>query len=107
LKPSPSEWPHDSFKNDVRILDEPAPAPELRRHQLAESGGAREVTVSLEDMTVRCGDACFSFEAPPVLRSMLMQGVDEIELTKVKMPVIDAFRAADRSLRPWAYRTVS
>ena len=40
---------------------------------------------------------------PALLRRMLLEGLDEIALTRTQQPAIDAFRARDRALRPWAY----
>lgn len=40
---------------------------------------------------------------PPVLRTMLLEGQDEIGLTLARRPEIDTFRAQDRQARPWAY----
>lgn len=89
----------------------PAPLPIEQVRRIAESverqHGASEIVVSLEEMTIRSGEECFTFEAPPVLRSMLLQGVDEIELTHSKKTVIDTYRTEDRNLRPWAYKAVS
>ena len=45
----------------------------------------------------------FSFTAPPALREMLLQGLDEISLTLSKSESIERFRATDRANRPWAY----
>ena len=45
----------------------------------------------------------FAFESPPVLRQMLLQGVDEIGLTLSRAAQIDAWREHDRQRRPWAY----
>ena len=68
--------------------------------------GEHEVIVDLEGLTVRSGDDRFAFAAPPVLRSMLLQGVDEIELTLTKKAAIDDYRATDRTRWPWAYQAV-
>lgn len=66
--------------------------------------GAAAVTVDLEALRVStAGGLAFAFSAPPSLREMLMQGVDEIALTLSRSAEIDAFRANDRLLRPWAY----
>ena len=70
----------------------------------AGAGGEGRVTVDLEACTVTSprGER-FAFTAPEVLRQMLLQGADEIALTLGDRATIDAFRAADRAKRPWAY----
>jgi 3-isopropylmalate dehydratase small subunit len=44
----------------------------------------------------------FTFRSPPVLRRMLMEGLEEVALTLRMSPEIERFRAADWSKRPWA-----
>jgi len=72
---------------------------------VAEVGdGAGKVTVDLESQTVTSpAGTTYSFTAPETLRQMLLQGIDEIELTLGKRAAMDAFRERDRARRPWAY----
>ena len=49
------------------------------------------------------GGLCFGFSAPEMLRQMLLEGCDEIQLTLGRKAQIDGFRQADRVRRPWAY----
>lgn len=49
------------------------------------------------------GDACWSFSIEDEAATMLLEGLDEIELTLLQAGMITAFRAADRRQRPWAY----
>ena len=66
--------------------------------------GAASVTVDLEAQTVTSPSGKeYRFTAPGTLRQMLLQGVDEIELTLSRGREIDAFRERDRGRRPWAY----
>ncbi len=72
--------------------------------EVEASGGKGEVTVDLEAQQVTSPSGkVYAFEAPATLRSMLLQGVDEIDLTLGRKAQIDAFREADRARRPWAY----
>ena len=77
------------------------------RQIVAEVEGSRgegKVTVDLEAQRVTSpGGKNYSFSAPETLRQMLIQGVDEIELTLSRRAEIDRFRNADRARRPWAY----
>jgi 3-isopropylmalate/(R)-2-methylmalate dehydratase small subunit len=66
--------------------------------------GEAEVTVDLEAQSVILpGGRRFAFTAPATLREMLLQGIDEIELTLSRGAEIERFRARDRARRPWAY----
>ena len=66
---------------------------------------ACRLTVSLDDCEVRvhATGQTHPFRVPPLLRRMLLEGLDEIALTRAQQPAIDAFRAQDRRGRPWAY----
>jgi 3-isopropylmalate/(R)-2-methylmalate dehydratase small subunit len=44
-----------------------------------------------------------AFEVPPRLHRMLLEGLEEIALTLTRADAMQAFRAADRQRRPWAY----
>ena len=66
--------------------------------------GAASVTVDLEAQTVTSPSGKeYRFTAPGTLRQMLLQGVDEIELTLSRGKEIEAYRERDRARRPWAY----
>jgi 3-isopropylmalate/(R)-2-methylmalate dehydratase small subunit len=72
--------------------------------EVEASGGAGEVTVDLEAQSVTTpGGKRYAFTSPPMLRGMLLDGVDEIELTLRRREEIERFRATDRTRRPWAY----
>lgn len=87
------------------IIPAPLPIEDVRRIAAAveASQGAQRVTVDLEGQEIACGGQRYRFAAPAVFKSMLLQGVDEIELTLSRRPAIDAYRARDRAARPWAY----
>jgi 3-isopropylmalate/(R)-2-methylmalate dehydratase small subunit len=62
------------------------------------------VTVDLEHQQVRSPSGrTYRFSAPALLRRMLLEGLDEIDLTLTHRPEIDAFRRRDSVKRPWAY----
>ncbi|HYF20822.1 MAG TPA: 3-isopropylmalate dehydratase small subunit [Ramlibacter sp.] len=77
---------------EIARLTEPDPV----RHAVTVDLHAQAVTV--EGTSWRA-----SFRTPETLRQMLLQGVDEIDQTLSHKPRIDAWRAADRARRPWAY----
>lgn len=74
--------------------------------EAARADAARcRLTVSLEDCTVRGPQPVqvHRFVLPPLLHRMLLEGLDEIALTRTRQAEIDAHRARDRARRPWAY----
>jgi len=72
--------------------------------EVEASADAGPVTVDLESQSVTSpGGRCFRFASPAALRGMLLDGVDEIDLTLRRREEIERFRAADRTRRPWAY----
>jgi len=62
-----------------------------------------EVIVDLATLTVRAGEASWSFTLADEPREMLMEGLDAIELPLKRRQEITAFRAADAERRPWVY----
>ncbi|HET7730052.1 MAG TPA: 3-isopropylmalate dehydratase small subunit [Usitatibacter sp.] len=96
------------FNNCYRngIVPVELPIGQVRRiaDEVAASKGLAPVTVDLESQTVATPAGLrFGFTAPPTLREMLLQGVDEIALTLGRREEIERFRARDRARRPWAY----
>jgi 3-isopropylmalate/(R)-2-methylmalate dehydratase small subunit len=80
------------------------PVPAITR--LCELAGRKDpvpVTVDLETMTVRAGPESWPFTLDAETRTMLMEGLDMIELTLKREAEIKAFREADAQRRPWVY----
>jgi 3-isopropylmalate/(R)-2-methylmalate dehydratase small subunit len=61
------------------------------------------VTVDLEQQTITRGNRSFAFVIDAVARNQLLNGWDDIDLTDSRRREIAAFKAADRTRRPWAY----
>lgn len=94
----------NSFRNGLLPVELPIEQVRVLAAQMEAAGGQAEVEVDLEAQTVTAPDGTrFAFESPPVLRQMLLQGVDEIGLTLSRAAQIDAWRERDRQRRPWAY----
>jgi 3-isopropylmalate/(R)-2-methylmalate dehydratase small subunit len=89
----------------------PVELPEAAVRQLVEGSEQNprgEISVDIEAQTVVSqSGAVFRFELPPRLRLMLVEGLDEIDLTLTRKDEIEAFRKKDRLLRPWAYHPES
>jgi 3-isopropylmalate/(R)-2-methylmalate dehydratase small subunit len=63
---------------------------------------ALPVTIDLEQQTISRGNRSYKFAIDPVSRNQLLNGWDDIDLTKNHGERIAAFRVADRQRRPWA-----
>ena len=61
------------------------------------------VAVDLRSMTVRQGDRQWSFDLDDEARTMLMEGLDTIQLTLKRQAEIENFRERDAGSRPWVY----
>ncbi|MEO8716824.1 MAG: 3-isopropylmalate dehydratase small subunit [Burkholderiales bacterium] len=87
------------FQNGVLPITLPTASVAALMRQ-ASAPGAGPFTVDLERQTVN-GD--LRFEIGARRKKMLLEGLDEIDLTLALEPKIAAFQAADRARRPWIY----
>ncbi len=95
---------NNSFRNGLLPVQLPIEQVSELARQTEATGGHGKITVDLEAQTVTAPDGRrYPFRTPPVLRTMLLGGQDEIGLTLSRRVEIDAFRTRDRALRPWAY----
>ena len=60
------------------------------------------VTVDLEQQIILCGNTTYPFTVDPVRRMRLLNGWDDIDITDSYRDRIAAFKADDRTRRPWA-----
>lgn len=75
---------------------------ELDPSPLAATDGL--LTIDLVAQTVGTDDdRCWPFAIDGEAKAILLGGLDEIGLTLQRLGEITAFRARDRTLRPWAY----
>ncbi|HUD95525.1 3-isopropylmalate dehydratase small subunit [Sphingobium sp.] len=75
---------------------------ELDATPLAQAQG--RLTVDLPNQSVTATDGRrWTFAIDVEAKAMLLDGLDEIGLTLLQAGAITAFRAHDRTLRPWAY----
>jgi 3-isopropylmalate/(R)-2-methylmalate dehydratase small subunit len=68
---------------------------------LLERGGV-DVEVDLQDCKIRAGNRQFDFQIDPVWRTKLLNGWDDIDMTRRFAADIASFVASDASKRPWA-----
>ena len=64
--------------------------------------GLDTVRVDLERLTIQAGDTMLNFSLDPVLRTKLLNGWDDLDLTASHAAAITAFATRDRLQRPWA-----
>src|SRR5262245_9876001 len=67
-----------------------------------EQRSDQPVAVDLEAQKIQCGNLSLGFTIDPVRRARLLNGWDDVALTENFRDRIDAFKAADRTQRPWA-----
>ena len=68
--------------------------------KLLETEPGKQITVSLEDRTVTCGELTVPFEIDDYVRWRLMEGLDDIGLTLQNEEDITAFEATRAGWRP-------
>jgi 3-isopropylmalate/(R)-2-methylmalate dehydratase small subunit len=92
------------FRNGLLPVRLEADALQLIVAQVEASGGHAQVCVDLvaEQVTAPGGET-FPFSTPTLLRQMLLEGLDEIDLTLSLAQQIAEFRQTDAQRRPWAY----
>ena len=86
----------------------PVELPEAAVRQLVEGTeknphGKIAVDIDAQTVVSQTGTT-YHFVLPPRLRLMLVEGLDEIDLTLTRKDEIEAFRKQDRVMRPWAYQ---
>lgn len=96
------------FNNCFRNGIVPVRLPDAAVAQIAaalQAAPGTVLTVDLGAQTVHLPATAqtFAFDTPPLLRRMLLQGLDEIALTQSLGGAITRFRSTDRVQRPWAY----
>ncbi len=65
-----------------------------------EAEAGKPFEINLEQQTI---NGAIRFDIAPRLKKMLLEGLDEIDLTMALEPKIAAFESADRAKRPWIY----
>ena len=95
---------NNCYRNGIVPVELPIEEVQRIAQAVAASQGQAEVTVDLQAQTVSApGGLRFAFTAPEMLRQMLLEGCDEIQLTLGRQPQIARYRQSDRARRPWAY----
>ena len=95
---------NNCFRNGLLPVELPDAEVQALADEIERHGGTKPVSVDLQTQTVVSPEGhVLAFVSPARLRQMLLTGLDEIDYTLSQSARIDAFRAADRARRPWAY----
>jgi 3-isopropylmalate/(R)-2-methylmalate dehydratase small subunit len=62
---------------------------------------AQQMNVDLERQTISCANRSCAFTIDPISRNQLLNGWDDVDLTDNYRERIVAFKAKDRTARPW------
>lgn len=74
----------------------------MRPEPVAAAAGSVRIDLEMQTVTLPSGDQ-FAFEIETEARTMLLEGLDPIDLTLKWAEEIAAFRNNDRIARPWIY----
>jgi 3-isopropylmalate/(R)-2-methylmalate dehydratase small subunit len=61
----------------------------------------QEINIDLERQSISCGNRSCAFTIDPISRNQLLNGWDDIDVTDSYREQIAAFRAKDKTFRPW------
>lgn len=96
-------FPTVAFKSGLLTVQLDAAHTSALRSQLLRAPGA-EVAVDLEDQVVVAPDGQrFGFDIDPFAKRMLLEGIDEIDLTLKYVDEIQQFEARRRAAMPWVF----
>ena len=94
---------NNSFKNGMLLI-------KVSKEDLdklmddASRGANATLTVDLEKQEIRGPDGgTLKFDIDPFRKHCLLNGLDDIGLTKQKQPSIDTFEAKQKASQPWLY----
>ena len=74
----------------------------LPRDAVAKVAGT-EVAIDLAAQTVTGSAGTWRFEIDLEAKTMMLEGIDVIDLTLKSLPAIEGWTAGDRVARPWVY----
>jgi 3-isopropylmalate/(R)-2-methylmalate dehydratase small subunit len=64
-----------------------------------------EITIDLQQCSVLSPSGrVYSFQIPALKRERMLEGLDAIDVTRKREPLISAFQKRDAAKRPWVYR---
>ena len=93
---------NNCFKNGILPIVMPQEVVDVLMEDAKKGANARQ-TVDLEAQTVTTSDGrVFAFDVDAHRKDCLINGLDDIGLTMVKVKAIDSFEQKAATLRPWA-----
>ena len=95
---------NNCFRNGLLPVELPIEQVEEISAIVSAANGYVDVVVDLESQTITAGEGkVYPFSTPPVLRRMLLEGLDEVELTLTMRSKIEAHFADHLMKHAWAY----
>ena len=85
------------------LLPARVPDTDLARLTIAIGTGAAPATADLADTTLTLADLTVPFDLDPVWREKLINGWDDIDLTRQHTDTIAAYRARLTTSQPWRF----
>jgi 3-isopropylmalate/(R)-2-methylmalate dehydratase small subunit len=93
---------NNCFKNGILPIVMPQDVVDVLMEDAKKGANARQ-TIDLEAQTVTTSDGrVFPFDVDAHRKDCLINGLDDIGLTMVKVKAIDSFELKAAALRPWA-----
>ena len=77
--------------------------PVVLEHDAIAALAGRETAIDLAGQTVSSGGQTWPFAIDPESKTMLLEGLDAVDLTLKSSATIDAWTVQDRTARPWVY----
>jgi 3-isopropylmalate/(R)-2-methylmalate dehydratase small subunit len=85
------------------LLTAVVPEPDITKlAAIISANPAQNMSVDLERQEISCANLSCAFAIDPVSRNQLLNGWDDVDLTESYREKIAAFRADDKTIRPWA-----
>jgi 3-isopropylmalate/(R)-2-methylmalate dehydratase small subunit len=92
------------FRNGIVPVALPEEVVTALANRAMTQGAQATLEVDLGEQTVSTAQGeVYTFQSPARLRAMLLDGLDEIDLTLTMQADIEAYRRRDAPRRPWAY----
>lgn len=96
---------NNCFRNGILPIELPIEQVRQIAGEMEAAGSSGRVHVDLQqEKIIAPAGSTFTFRSPRMLRQMLLEGLDEIEMTLRRSTEIEAFRQHDAARRPWVYR---
>lgn len=95
---------NNCIRNGIAPITVPAATIVALAEEISADPQGRPLTLDMDTLTISAVSGLATpFPLAPEAQEMLLQGLDEIDLTLTAREAITAFREADKTRRPWIY----